>query len=52
MAQKIEEFDVKKEYGDLALSKTSDFISKYNVKVNGLSDSEAYENQKNMEQIK
>ena len=46
MAQKIEEFDVKKEYGDIALSKTSDFISKYNVKVNGLSDSEAYENQK------
>ena len=46
MAQKIEEFDVKKEYGDLALTKTRDFISKYNVKTNGLTDTQVAENQK------
>lgn len=46
MAQKIEEFDIKKEYGDLALTKKSDFISKYNVNMNGLETSQILENQK------
>jgi len=32
VSQKIEEFDVKKEYGDLALSNKNDFINKYNIR--------------------
>ena len=46
MSQKIEEFDVKKEYGDLALTNKNDFISKYNVNMTGLTDSQVAENQK------
>ena len=46
MSQKIEEFDVKKEYGDLALTNKNDFISKYNVNMTGLTDLQIAENQK------
>ena len=46
MAQKIEEFDVKKEYGDLSLTKTKEFISKYNVDLKGLTDAKLMTNQK------
>ena len=46
MAQKIEEFNVKKEYGDFALPSKSDFISKYNIKMTGLTDADVTENQK------
>ena len=46
MAQKIEEFDVKKEYGDLALTKKTDFISKHKINMTGLTTSQVEENQK------
>lgn len=46
MSQKIEEFDVKKEYGDLALSNKNDFINKYNINMAGLTASQVDENQK------
>ena len=46
MAQKIEEFDVKKEYGDLSLTNTKDFMAKHNVNINGLTDAQVAENQK------
>ena len=46
MAQKIEEFDVKKEYGDLALINKNDFINKYKVNMAGLTASQVAENQK------
>ncbi len=46
MAQKIEEFDVKKEYGDLSLTKTKEFINKYNVDLKGLTNSKLATNQK------
>ena len=46
MSQKIEEFDVKKEYGDLALTNKNDFINKYNIKMAGLTASQVAENQK------
>ncbi len=46
MAQKIEEFNVKKEYGDLALTTKEDFISKYNVNMSGLNETQILENQK------
>ena len=34
MAQKIEEFDIKKEYGNIALTNKNDFINKYKVVLN------------------
>ena len=46
MSQKIEEFDVKKEYGDLSLTNTKDFMAKHNVNINGLTDAQVAENQK------
>lgn len=46
MSQKIEEFDVKKEYGDLALTNKNDFIKKYNINMAGLTVSKVAENQK------
>ena len=46
MSQKIEEFDVKKEYGDLSLTNTKDFMAKHNVNINGLTDAQVTENQK------
>ncbi len=46
MAQKIEEFDVKKEYGDLALANKNDFISKHNISMSGLTETQVAENQK------
>lgn len=46
MAQKIEEFDVKKEYGDLSLTKTKEFINKYNVDLKGLTNAKLMTNQK------
>ena len=46
VSQKIEEFDVKKEYGDLALSNKNDFINKYNINMAGLTASQVDENQK------
>ena len=46
MAQKIEEYDVKKEYGDLALTKKTDFISKHKINMTGLTTSQVEENQK------
>ncbi len=46
MAQKMEEFDVKKEYGDLSLTNTKDFISKHHVNINGLNNAQVAENQK------
>ena len=46
MSQKIEEFNVKKEYGDFSLLPKNEFISKYNINFNGLTDSDILENQK------
>lgn len=46
MSQKIEEFDVKKEYGDLALTNKNDFINKYKINMAGLTASQVAENQK------
>jgi len=46
VSQKIEEFDVKKEYGDLSLTNTKDFMAKHNVNINGLTDAQVAENQK------
>lgn len=46
MSQKIEEFNVKKEYGDFSLLPQNEFISKYNINFNGLTDSDILENQK------
>lgn len=46
MSQKIEEFDVKKEYGDLALTNKNDFIKKYNINMAGLTETQVAENQK------
>lgn len=46
MSQKVEEFNVKREYGDLSLLSKNDFISKYNINFNGLTDSDVLENQK------
>lgn len=46
MSQKIEEFNVKKEYGELSLISKNDFISKYNISFNGLNDSDILEKQK------
>ena len=43
MSQKIEEFDIKKEYGDIALANKNDFINKYKVNM---------KIKKNMAQIK
>lgn len=43
---KIEEFNVKKEYGDFSLLPKNEFISKYNINFNGLTDSDILENQK------
>ena len=46
MSQKVEEFNVKKEYGDFSLLSKNDFISKYNINFNGLTDYDVLENQK------
>jgi magnesium-importing ATPase len=46
MAQKIEEFDIKKEYGNIALTNKNDFINKYKVNMAGLTASQVAENQK------
>ena len=46
MAQKMEEFDVKKEYGDLSLTNTKDFISTRDLVFNGLNNAQVAENQK------
>ena len=46
MSQKIEEFDIKKEYGDIALTNKNDFINKYKVNMAGLTASQVAENQK------
>ena len=46
MSQKIEEFDIKKEYGDIALANKNDFINKYKVNMAGLTASQVAENQK------
>lgn len=46
MSQKIEEFNVKKEYGELSLISKNDFINKYNISFNGLNDSDILEKQK------
>ena len=46
MSQKIEEFNVKKEYGYFSLLPKNEFISKYNINFNGLTDSDILENQK------
>lgn len=46
MSQKIEEFNVKKEYGDFSLLPKNEFIRKYNINFNGLTDSDILENQK------
>ena len=46
MTQKIEEFDVKEEYGDLSLTNTNEFINKYNVDLKGLTNAKLIANQK------
>ena len=46
MTQKIEEFDVKEEYGDLSLTNTNEFINKYNVDLKGLTNAKLMANQK------
>lgn len=46
MSQKVEDFNVKREYGDFSLLSKNDFINKYNINFNGLTDSDVLENQK------